>query len=428
MKVNKSILFWLGLALVFSLTGLPNPVTATGSQVFASADGLDSDPCTQTVPCSLGQALVTAQNDDTVYMKAGTYLTTATLTKSLTLQGGWSGAATGELVVDSQLFPTIIDGEDARICVRVNSQGINVIIRGLILTHGWASLGGGGVYVQVGNASIEGNIITENYGNSYGGGIYIGDSAAGNSATILSNEITYNTAKYGGGAITIIGDTTRASIVNNLISNNHAVNGTDPGYGSALQLDAADVTVESNRIFQNDGSSAISCNGQTTGICTLINNIIAANRTSGDNQAASIVVDNYRTILKHNTIVDSRWGIRCDYANILEMTNNILADQTAQSISSTNCPGITLSGSHNLFWNNGSNPLTLDDFVIGDPNFRNAMSLDFHLGSGSAAVDAALADPTILDDFEGDLRPINAGSDIGADEQLIYVFLPLIMR
>ena len=52
---------------------------------------------------------------------------------------------------------------------------------------------------------------------------------------------------------------------------------------------------------------------------------------------------------------------------------------------------------------------------------------DYHIGPGSAAIDAGV-DAGVLTDIDGDPRPIGPSFDIGADEAWRWVFLPLVLR
>lgn len=395
-----------------------------GNTWFASPTGSDTAACTQAEPCSLGQAISVAQNDDTVYLKSGTYLATATLMKSLTLQGGWDGAPGGTPVIDPVQHISIIDGEDVRICVHVNGTAINTTIRGLTLTNGSAPLGGGGVYVQKGNAVIEQNIIHDNYGASYGGGVYVGANA---NVTIRNNQVTGNLAKYGGGGISFASDTASGSIENNLISGNVSNFGS-PSYGSALMLDNAQVVVKNNRLFSNDGSSVISATGLITANYTIVNNIFAGNLSGGTNTTRLMDIYALQTVVKHNTFVGGSYAIYCAITPVITISNNIFTGQVQKSIDDGSCTGATLSGSNNLFWNNGANPIQLTNPVQGDPRFVDAAGGDYHLATGSAAIDAGLNDMAVTEDFEGDTRPVNGIADIGADERLIYSYLPFLFR
>jgi hypothetical protein len=54
--------------------------------------------------------------------------------------------------------------------------------------------------------------------------------------------------------------------------------------------------------------------------------------------------------------------------------------------------------------------------VSTDPLFVNPNGLDFHLNSGSPAIDTGLSLPQVLNDFDGVSRPQGSGYDIGAFE------------
>ena len=57
----------------------------------------------------------------------------------------------------------------------------------------------------------------------------------------------------------------------------------------------------------------------------------------------------------------------------------------------------------------------------------NPSAGDYHLGSGSAALDAGV-DAGMTTDFDGDPRPIGTGFDIGFDEAPLKVYLPVLLR
>jgi hypothetical protein len=57
----------------------------------------------------------------------------------------------------------------------------------------------------------------------------------------------------------------------------------------------------------------------------------------------------------------------------------------------------------------------------------NPTGHDYHLGSGSAAIDEG-ANLGVGLDFDGDARPIGNGFDIGFDERRWTVWLPLLLR
>lgn len=87
-----------------------------------------------------------------------------------------------------------------------------------------------------------------------------------------------------------------------------------------------------------------------------------------------------------------------------------------------------ISGRNNLFFQNTSNDVTLDNPVtLLDPMFVDPDNDNYHLQKGSPAIDAG-AVLALTEDFDGDKRSVGSGYDIGADEFLNTLFLPLIMR
>jgi hypothetical protein len=79
----------------------------------------------------------------------------------------------------------------------------------------------------------------------------------------------------------------------------------------------------------------------------------------------------------------------------------------------------------NAINNQGANT-TLSNNLTTDPLFVNATGSDFHLKSGSAAVDKGITLSEVSDDHEGTPRPAGASYDIGADEYTTSTATPSV--
>ena len=107
------------------------------------------------------------------------------------------------------------------------------------------------------------------------------------------------------------------------------------------------------------------------------------------------------------------------FQNTSPLNENVLIEN---NIFSQNTVSVQLlSGSesqftvdHNLFYGSGGTYGT--NLVIGDPKFVNPTGADFHLQSGSPAIDAGSPLNAPDSDFDGNARPQGAGYDIGAYE------------
>jgi hypothetical protein len=109
----------------------------------------------------------------------------------------------------------------------------------------------------------------------------------------------------------------------------------------------------------------------------------------------------------------SEQGITVAGADV-QITNAILISHTVGIAASG---GAVVTTDHTLFHSNQTDVqgVTNQNPVYGDPRFMNVSTGDFHLTLGSPAIDAGVA-TSIATDFEADLRPIIAQSDLGADE------------
>jgi hypothetical protein len=143
---------------------------------------------------------------------------------------------------------------------------------------------------------------------------------------------------------------------------------------------------------------------------------------------AALQFDSGSLSLTNSFIVRNGGGI--DFYSV-STTNqiefNTIADNgSAVAGLSCNLSNSQLSAPNNLFARNAPNtfgtkctlPSSLSvDNDISAVHFKNpdASPFDYHLTSGSLAIDAATLS-TIEHDFDGDARPNGAGRDVGADE------------
>src|SRR5512136_2666609 len=164
-------------------------VSQTGaSELFVAKTGRGPN-CTQAKPCSLPKALTQATDGDTVYVAGGRYTGTGsaviTVTKSITLRGGWNGSLRRPPVCNPERHVTTLDGEDARQVVSISS-GISSTIEGFVITRGNSeSIGGGGIGTESSSTIIRNNLIIANTTSEAGGAILINRG----SAQILGNKI-----------------------------------------------------------------------------------------------------------------------------------------------------------------------------------------------------------------------------------------------
>jgi len=308
-----------------------------------------------------------------------------------------------------------------------------------------ASGRGGGVWGGGGDLTFLGNTIAANVATEDGGGLYLRPSVWGR---FRDNVITGNIAggDGGGAKLEFWQPSPMGTLKDNTFTNNRA---TGDGGGVYLRFSSSDNTFEDNMITANaaqgDGGGAY-----VSGRGTLIGNIIATNTaTSGgglrsraslelinnvvaDNQAATsgsgILATGGRSML-HNTLARNSGGdgsgicvLSSSYPAQVSLTNTILV---SHSVGITVAEGSTVTLDGMLWgsgpWANGQDwagsgtVITGSHDYRGDPAFVDPDRGDYHIGSTSAARDAGM-DVGVRHDVDGQIRPMDWGFDIGADE------------
>lgn len=426
----------LALGLLYALNTHRRPALAAPSNLFvrpASRFGT----CTMSQPCPLQIALNKAIDGDSIYLAGGTYTgsggAVVTLTKSISLYGGWNGLVSKLPVRNPETFPSILDGEGQRRVVYI-SGNYTPTLDGLRITNGSAGIsGGGGINSELAHPIINHCHIYSNTAGDDGGGIYLGNA---DRAQLTENEIYSNTASAGGGVYVTGGE--GVIFTNNDVYLNTA---TDTG-GGVCFMGSTDATLENNSILWNQADVAgggVLLFGSLN--VNLINNVVASNRifpTPG--QGAGIALQNTTSHFLHTTIARNLGGNAqgvyvVGIASTARMTNTILVGHSV---------GIATSGSavtmtHTLWglgtWANGvdtagSNIYTGTTSIRQDPAFADPLAGDYHLTLGSPAIDAG-TDTGVGQDVDGDARPWPTGGvcDIGADEMPYrLVYLPSVLR
>jgi hypothetical protein len=301
---------------------------------------------------------------------------------------------------------------------------------------------GGGLYIAGGSVLVQSNVISDNRGAGFGGfpstatGYGGGMAISGSLTVVQDNWIVNNDATNGlnlGAGGGIYGFRGALYIAGNTIAGNRAT-GDNPGFGGGLYLEETLPTLEGNTIVDNVAAGGSDGRGGGVRInrCaafTLTNNIVARNQASRLGSGVAIAWDAAGN-LAHNTIAENSSGdgvgVYVDLNSEVKLSNNIIVSHSVGITVAD--PGVsTVSADHTLFEGNGLNygaGVTSINAVAGPAAL---MPANYHLTSGSGAIDHAVALAWVTRDIDGDPRPLGVAPDVGADEAR-FVYLPLVLR
>jgi uncharacterized repeat protein (TIGR01451 family) len=434
----------LGLALAWVLGGKGGAaVAAWGAEGHIDAPGA---PAAELHVCpsgcayaSIQDAVDAAADGDVIKVAAGTYTgvnnhgglaQVVYIDKTVTVRGGYT--TDNWTTSDPESNPTTLDAmrQGRVLCIWGD---ISPTIEGLQMVGGDATgLGGsagsvvpspdagGAVYIVNAAATIRNNRIMGNSADR-GGGLYLLYSAA----TLHGNQVSGNTAsEFGGGVYLIFSDATLSG--NAVISNTSWLGGGLAIDGMAIELSVA--TLSENVILFNTATG----NGGGLALADevmMINNVVADNRASGVGSGLAVYGSSSR--LLHTTFAQNRGGdgsgVFVDSGTVA-LTNTTMVSQPVgvyvASGATARLEG-TLWGSgawaNATDWDGDGAVITGTVNIWGDPAFVDPNNGDYHIGAGSAAVDAGV-DAGVDDDIDGDDRPLDGNLDgtdefdIGADE------------
>ena len=370
---RTTIALVLGLGLMLALLlGLPTVEAAPTATIrYVATWGDDTgNLCTDPMaPCRTVQQAtnVSWSGDDEILVAEGVYTAASGqvlfMQYDVVIRGGYSADFSAW---DPRVYPTTLDGRGLMRVIRIQGD-ITPTLEGLRLTNGYVDGDGGGIYSVNAHPVISGCRIFGNTANGgEGGGVYLSNA---DNARLIDNEILGNTAGSGtmsGGGV-YLHQSDDVVLTNNLVLENHIVVGNASGIG----IDASNVRLLHTTLARNSG-------GRGRGIYTVDSTV---------------------------------W-----------MTNTILVSHTV----GVEAFGGAVTATHTL-WGTGAWANTADtvggDVSIGGPavnghelpGFIDPNGGDYHIGTGSRAIDRGL-DAGVTADVDGDLRPFCGGPDLGADE------------
>ena len=367
----------------------------------------------------------------------------------------------------------------------IYSDSAHPIISGCHIFDNVADFGGGGVAFTSGsdNATLTGNYIYRNEGNS-GGGVYVDSSSQ---VTLAENWVFSNTAQsFNGGGLYLYKSST-PTLANNLVYSN-----TADGNGGGIYIDSSDNPVLTNnqishnatitpgqsgggvyitgsnipRITGNQIFSNTTTNGgglmlYASDNAKLMNNFIHNNVAEGngggifiwgssnaevtnnlvfENQSSGIgsginafnsTIRLLHTTLSRNSSGGGK-GLYVVGGSVVSATNTILVSHTVGiNVSSGNTATLEATLWGDGAWANGDDWTGSGTIITGTSNIRQAPLFvnpalgDYHLQSGSPAVNAGV-DAGIATDIDDEARW--GLPDLGADEYIGYIYLPLVLR
>ncbi len=337
------ILLSAGLALLWLWAVQPNAIRSAPGTLFVRPGG-SGTACTQAQPCALPIALAQATADDTIYLAAGTYTgvgeAIATITQSLTLYGGWDGAASGPVVYDPTAYSTTLDGEGARRGVYANGD-ITVTLAGFTVTNGTALDMGAGLYAQNVNLTLREmtfyrNVIsTTATGSPYGGGAAVeGGTLQVEACTFRANSVWAEQGPAGGGLA--ISATLAATVLDSLFQDNDAWIACGLSF-IGTGRNPAPLTVRGNRFLDNGwGNSPGNASGGYYAALEIVNanaqvidNQFVHNQASNGRGTVSVFYSPLtlaRNLIYDNTSFYDASGFYLYFASPFTVTNNLIVD------------------------------------------------------------------------------------------------------
>lgn len=402
------LLFW-HISPIASLAQAP---TTPNAIRYAAPTG-SGTTCSQVNPCALQTAVTLAANGDEIRVLEGTYANTSgqptlAITRNVTILGGfnapdWSGP-------DPVLNPTFLASDGtSRVVYQFNNA--TAVLNGFHIHSGGSVQFGGGVNIESGELTIDLSWIYDNDATTSGGGVFINTGATG----IIQNSEIYDNSAPGGGGIFVNFGGAQAQILFNNIHNNAATSGA--GWGGGVYVNNNSTAfLEGNHIHHNAANLGGGILTSGAAAATAQNNMIYANTANSDGGGfyAFGGLNSWHNTVVGNSANTTGGGFGINTATTVNISNTIVASNTAPNGSGIHRAGGTVTGDYINLFNNTSN-VPFPTTITADPKFLNYIGfVNLHLAQGSPNIN--VGNSTIPQDIDRQARPEGPAPDIGADE------------
>ena len=377
--------------------------TNTDPTYYVAKIGSDSNTCVQarsqsTPKLTINAGIACLASGDTLIIKAGTYNDIiSSLSQAIPSGSSWNAPTTikansGDTVI---IHPT---GSSFCCAVYLGSGESFIVFDGLIWDGNGASTPGGPSFKDGANYIRVQNSEFKNFADS-------GASSTGTGFQFVNNKSHNNGTNCPEGA----------------------------GHCHGYYISSSNTLIEGNDVYNNEGYGIQAYGGSLNGT------IIRRNRIhdngigggAGVGPSAGMVLSTGTGIQAYNNIIwNNAAGIQIQYGTVNTLVyNNTIYNNTRSAPSTPNyCVYNGSDTSGRIFENNicyqnpagfidvASPPAVKSNNLMPDPLFVNPAAADFHLQSGSAAINAGAPINLVATDFDGVLRPQGPAYDIGAYE------------
>ena len=371
------------------LSGSLTPAVATAATYYVAKTGSDSKSCTSAQSTSSPKRTIRSgisclKAGDTLYVRAGTYAEPIS-SSAITLPTGTSWSNAPRIAAYSGEKVTLTRGSSARVLNLQSSYVKYIVFDGFVLDATGAENGikiqAGAHHVRIQNCEVK---------NSVGHGI----------------RIT-------GGTQTHHNEIRRCDV--------HG-HGKDLHYDHGIYIAASDNLVEDCTVHHNLAYGVHVYDGSAS---TAHRNIIRRVKAYSNGTVGILIGSGTGNLAYNNLVYANKTGIMVGFnATDNKLYNNTIYKNAGdglqiRSSSSGARARNNISYSNTVNINNKGSNTTLSNNLTTDPLFVNAAGSDFHLKSGSAAINKGITLSEVLDDYEGTPRPAGASYDIGADEYIL---------
>ncbi len=345
-------------------------------------------------------AISAGVDGDVIEIAPGLYPENLTISsKDLTLRNAGGGTVT-------------VFGQDLNKCLRVTGGTTDAVIEGITFARGFSTTAGAGVSIEGGaRADITDCIIEDSMNTGVGGGLYM--SGGG---TVTRTIIRNNEAASDGGGVYLIG-TLNKVFVDCTIENNTGVEGGGLAYDAAGDIiDIIGCTFISNTATNRGGAITVLGGSSSAGIveaenCEFINN--RADIAGGAIWISDLdIFRAYNSTFIENSAADDGGAIRneqvVDLINCTLVDNEVDLEGRGDTFSSTRADANTIllncivvndsADSHFSIGNYLPTYSLIPEAPSGtadssgnfnaDPMFVDALMGDYNLAAGSPAIDA----------------------------------------